>query len=144
MQQQAGLRPIINTNRAVTLEGYGRAPMHAKVFECIGTGEASPRVARYLCSVELGGFGVVLYASAMVQGAQEMQALHTALETTEEIAQRLEVTFANLFARVEKVPKKLHASSGLLEVVFDLMSYGEPMERPTMAAGQQVTTEIHG
>lgn len=141
--QQAGLRPIINTNRTPSLPGYGKVPLHARVFECIGTGEASPRVARYLCSVEIGGFGLVLYASTIVQGAQEMQALHAALESVEDVAQQLEGVFAEAFEG-RALPDKLHAATGGAAIVFDLMEYGEPMPAPTLEPGVQHVTETHG
>jgi hypothetical protein len=140
MAQQL-LKHTITANRRVDLPRYGGVPLYLSIFQLLNTGEATPAPTRVVISVEIGGFGLVMYAAGLVQSLSPMTALHTAVEAAEAAATQLADEFRNEFKQPGRSPLHTLQAKG---VVFSLAMHGTPEAAPDFEAGTQRTTEIAG
>lgn len=129
----------VTANRAVDLSGYGKVPMYMTIVQLLGTGEATPEPARIVISVEIGGFGLVMYAAGLVQALSPMTALHTAIEASEDLAHHLTEAFQYEFANPGRSAlRTIQVKHG---VTFSIAMHGAPEPAPELEAGQQRMAE---
>lgn len=136
--KQIGMKPHVTADRAEMLEGYGNVPVYVIVAQAVGTSEATPPPVRMLCSVEIGGFGCVLYATAIVQSLNQMQALHSALEATEQATLMLVSQFREQFVPAdERKPGWDRSYFTAKGTWFKVDRHGTPEARPDIPQGEQ-------